>query len=108
MPYDIEYFGICVFGELFNFRKTSETPVKSILYGNSLFPCKECFWEENHLKNHFWEIQTDFGKTQCFWEVLAILGNCEISGGAAMRRKGYKGRCENKSLGKGYRHKYKV
>lgn len=61
MPYDIEYFERCVFGKLFNFRKTSETPVKSILYGNSLFPCKECFWEENHLKNHFWEMQSVFG-----------------------------------------------
>ena len=49
--------------------KTSETPVKSILYGNSLFPCKECFWEENQLKNHFWEIQTDFGKCQPFWGI---------------------------------------
>nr|DAK69094.1 MAG TPA: hypothetical protein [Caudoviricetes sp.] len=37
MPYDIEYFGRCVLGKLFNFRKPSETPVKSILYGNFPF-----------------------------------------------------------------------
>lgn len=104
MPYDIEYFGMCVFGKLLNSRKISGNPVKSILYSNSPFLYKECFWEENYLKNHFGEIQTDFGNIfgnkKYFWEVLPILGNCKISGGAAMRRKGYKGRCEKKSLGK--------
>ncbi len=42
-----------------------------------------CFWEH-------------------FWENLSILGkwNCRISGGAAMRKKGYKGRCEKKDLSK--------
>lgn len=44
-----------------------------------------CFWE------HFWE-DTHSGKLN--------LGNCQISGGAAMRKKGYKGRCEKKDLSK--------
>lgn len=49
-----------------------------------------CFWE------HFWEVLSHFGK------ILHILGkwNCQISGGAAMRKKGYKGRCEKKDLSK--------
>lgn len=42
-----------------------------------------CFWE------HFWEKDLILGK----W-------NCQISGGAAMRKKGYKGRCEKKDLSK--------
>ena len=44
-----------------------------------------CFWE------HFWE-DTHSGKLN--------FGNCTISGGAAMRKKGYKGRCEKKDLSK--------
>lgn len=53
-----------------------------------------CFWE------HFWERLPHFGKIKCFWEVLPHFGNCQISGGAAMRKKGYKGRCEKKDLSK--------
>ena len=45
-----------------------------------------CFWE------HFWEGLPHFGKIN--------FGNCQISGGAAMRKKGYKGRCEKKDLSK--------
>ena len=45
-----------------------------------------CFWE------HFWEGLSHSGENQ-FW-------NCRISGGAAMRKKGYKGRCEKKDLSK--------
>lgn len=53
-----------------------------------------CFWE------HFWEGLPHFGKIKCFWEVLPHFWNCQISGGAAMRKKGYKGRCEKKDLSK--------
>ena len=49
-----------------------------------------CFWE------HFWENKTLFWENKPFLEK----GNCTISGGAAMRKKGYKGRCEKKDLGK--------
>ncbi len=65
MTYDIEYFGICVFGKLLNSRKTSGTPVKSILCDNSLFPHKECFWENKSSEIHFWER---------FWENKKLLG----------------------------------
>lgn len=44
-----------------------------------------CFWEQ------FWE-DTHSGKLN--------FGNCQILGGAAMRKKGYKGRCEKKDLSK--------
>lgn len=46
-----------------------------------------CFWE------HFWEDKMLLGSVTPF-------GNCQISGGAAMRKKGYKGRCEKKDLSK--------
>lgn len=104
MPYDIEYLLLSVFGKLINQDKTSENPVKSILLSNSLFFQKECFWEEKSPEIRFWEIQSVFGnifgKIKCFWEVLPHFGNCQISGGAAMRKKGYKGRCEKKDLSK--------
>lgn len=45
-----------------------------------------CFWE------HFWEGLSHSGKIN--------FRNCQISGGAAMRKKGYKGRCEKKDLSK--------
>lgn len=47
-------------------------------------------------RNPFW------GDLICFWENDLILEkwNCQISGGAAMRKKGYKGRCEKKDLSK--------
>lgn len=111
MPYDIEYLLLSVFGKLVNQDKTSENPVKSILLSNSSFSQKKCFWEEKSPEIRFWEIQSvfgnifgkilpHFGKIKCFWEVLPHSGNCQISGGAAMRKKGYKGRCEKKDLSK--------
>lgn len=92
-----------VFGKLVNQDKTSENPVKSILLSNFLFSQKECFWEEKSPEIRFWEIQSVFGNI--FGKCYPILGkfnsgNCQISGGAAMRKKGYKGRCEKKDLSK--------
>ena len=45
---------------------------------------------------------TFLGDSICFWEHFweNIFGNCQISGGATMRKKGYKGRCEKKDLSK--------
>lgn len=53
-----------------------------------------CFWE------HFWKNKTLFGKINPHSGKEIISGNCTISGGAAMRKKGYKGRCEKKDLSK--------
>ena len=107
MPFDIEYFLIYVFGKIINQIKTSENPVKSILLSNFSFPQKECFWEEKSPEIHFWEISSVFGnifgKTKPFLGKSIPIrekGNCQISGGAAMRKKGYKGRCEKKDLSK--------
>lgn len=60
-----------------------------------------CFWE------HFWEDSTPFwedkmllGSVTSFWG-NSFLGIAKyLSGGAAMRKKGYKGRCEKKDLSK--------
>lgn len=101
----MEYFLIYVFGKIINQIKTSENPVKSILLSNFSFPQKECFWEEKSPEIHFWEISSVFGNI--FGKIIthsgkekSFLGNCTISGGAAMRKKGYKGRCEKKNLSK--------
>lgn len=61
------------------------------------------FWEEKSPEIRFWEIQSVFGNI--FGKCYPIFGkfnsgNCQISGGAAMRKKGYKGRCEKKDLSK--------
>ena len=90
LPFDIEYFLICVFGKIINQIKTSENPVKSILLSNFPFPQKYVFG-----RFHLF-LGTFLGKQNPFWEK----GNCTISGGAAMRKKGYKGRCEKKDLSK--------
>lgn len=77
MPFDIEYFLICVFGKIINQIKTSENPVKSILLSNFSFPQKECFWEEKSPEIHFWEISSVFGNI--FGEIKTFFGKKEIA-----------------------------
>ena len=72
MPFDIEYFLICVFGKIINQIKTSENPVKSILLSNFPFHQKECFWEEKSPEMRFWEISSVFGNI--FGKAYPILG----------------------------------
>ena len=100
MPRNIEYFSLFVFGKNYKSLKSPENPVKSILVGIPKNFSQKCFWEEKSQKYVFGEFNLFLGKFLGKYYVIFGSWNCQISGGAAMRKKGYKGRCRKKDLSK--------
>ena len=106
MSHDIVIFKNALLGNVFGSFPKSRMPETIDFTGFSKFlPEINQKWES---QNCFWENEKFvFGRNPDFWETffgnLCFLG-CEKlqqnTGGAAMRKKGYKGRCEKKSLSK--------